>query len=164
MPVTSINQHVDIQEIWSSREKKEQIAQGFVEWIDEIEWKYFITLTFAASEITEEAAKNRLNYVIQLLNKQVFGKHYTKKVKHSYFSYVCALEKQLRGTYHFHILVDRSIDFDYLNSLWHGWSGICDFGPVIDLVNAEKYICKYAIDGNITYYKSKNSLPSISVF
>jgi hypothetical protein len=147
-------QNLDPHELWESQEMKQRVKNDCAEWIGQVEWKHFITLTFEKEVVDENYATNSLKTLFHLLNKQAFGNHYTRKVGRTYFSYFWSMEKQLRGAYHFHILVDQPIDFDYLNSIWRNRYGICDYGSVVDPQKAQEYVCKHAIDGNFDFVKS----------
>ena len=54
-----------------------------------------------------------------MLNEETFGKRYTNYVGHSYFSYVASIEYQKRDVIHFHMLIDRPVDFRAVHKYWN---------------------------------------------
>ncbi len=140
---------------WNSYAGRKVIADAEQEWIaKEKIWKSLITLTFK-DEIPEDIAKKRFLRLVQVLNKDCFGSHYTRIVRHSYFSYVLGIELQIRGVIHFHVLVDRPINFQLLHDYWNR-SGFAWIDKVEDMEKAIRYVTKYVVKGGqLDHYFTK---------
>jgi hypothetical protein len=122
-----------------------------VEWLLPLRpWSIFITLTFR-DEKPPDVAKALLRRLIRTLNQDVFGKHYVKKVGHSYFSYIYAIEYQRRDVVHFHVLIDRPVNFDRIHILWNSWAGFAWTEIVKDPIDVIDYVCKYICKGGEVY-------------
>jgi hypothetical protein len=113
-------------------------------------WKSFLTLTFRAAdrthEVTGDQAERAFSWLIQRLNSDLFGKHYTRIVHHSYFAYALALERHKSGLLHMHALVDRRINFQLAIALWQKAYGYIKIEPVYD-DGVIAYVCKYITKG-----------------
>ncbi len=103
---------------WDNYYIQKEVAEEYRIWISEMAvWKVFLTLTFE-NETPVDRAMEKFKRLVRELNKSVFGKNYTRKVGHSYFSYILAIEKQGRGVIHFHVLIDRAVDFKLIHKWW----------------------------------------------
>ena len=123
-------------------------------------WKSFWSLTFADRDRTHDVTRPEALFLwrrlIQALNKDLFGNHYTRIVGHCYFSYALAFEYQLRGTLHMHALVDRRTNWDLANRLWRQMAGIIKIEPVQDLQGVSRYMSKYVTKGgDVDLYRPK---------
>jgi hypothetical protein len=106
----------------------------------------FITLTFddRYSEVGADWVRGLWKKLVHELNKDVGGRDYRRKFKHSYFSYVMTLEYQTRGALHVHALVDNWIDYDLLHRLWNSWAGFAWVKRVHPSSEHElRYVLKY---------------------
>jgi hypothetical protein len=122
------------------------------------DWKVMMTLTFK-DEISHDPAWNKWRYLVKRLNKKLFGSHYTQKVHHSYFSYLMGVEFQRRGVEHFHVLVNRSVDFATIKDLWFAIAGLSQVELVKDRSDALQYVTKYILKGGeIICYKNQTPL------
>lgn len=132
---------------------KEQLADVSAQWLMEREnWCTFFTFTFK-DEISKESAYRRIKYFIRMANERIYGKHYTQKVHHSYFSYVIGMERQERGVIHFHMCIDREIDFKWVHFYWNLKNGFAWIEKIEDLPKSLKYTLKYAVKaGEILIY------------
>jgi hypothetical protein len=128
---------------WDSREGKKIVRKNWSAWLSKRKWLVFLTLTFR-EETSPEIALKLFEKLVQLLNKEVFGEHYTNYVGHSYFSYVVGIEYQKRGTIHFHVLIDRPVNFDSIHRLWNAWAGFAKPEIIQQNENAVNYVTKYA--------------------
>ncbi len=128
---------------WESREGKNIVRKNWSEWLSKRKWRVFLTLTFR-EETSPEIALKLFQKLVQILNEEVFGKHYTNYVGHSYFSYVVGIEFQKRGTIHFHVLIDRPVNFETINRLWNAWAGFAKPESIKQNENAVYYVTKYA--------------------
>lgn len=143
-------------DIWDSKIVRKVITDETTLWIlDLANWKAFLTLTFE-DDTPYDIAITKFKLLVRELNKDLFGKHYTKIVKHSYFSYVLGIEYQTRGVIHFHALADRPVNFDKIHKLWNDWSGFAWIGNIRNKYDCVKYIAKYILKGGqIEVYKAK---------
>lgn len=148
---------------WESYQVKKILMTEYEKWILNLaSWKSLITLTFE-EEKTPDVARSLFNWFVRKLNKHAFGSHYTQKVGHSYFSYVVGLERQTRDVVHFHALVDKPLDFNYLHKLWGSRCGFAWVdGSIHNRVNAIRYVCKYTVKGGEldTYKSNCEKVPS----
>lgn len=139
--VKSSDSEADI--IFATKEYKEFLKDSYCDWVYSLKpWRSFLTLTFEEDK-APDVAVSILKRLIQRLNTDTFGNHYTRIVKHSYFSYVYGMEMQVREVVHFHMLVDRPIDFDKIHKLWEEWAGFAYINKIRNRQDAVKYICKY---------------------
>jgi len=134
----------DTSEVWNCNTTRRYLKLQWYEWLKAKDWKVFITLTFK-NECYPDIARKKLKRLISELNSCVFGSHYRKFVGHSYFSYIVGLEYQKRGVIHFHMLVDRPIDFRYLHKFWNSIAGFAHVEVLKDLENALEYVTKYVL-------------------
>jgi len=140
-----------------SKDYRNYISGCSINWLSNIRnWNTFSTLTFK-EDVSDEFAMRMLKGLIRSLNQGVFGNNYTRLVGHSYFSYICGVERQERGTPHFHILFDRSIDYE---RLWEWWFTRCGYVKTIecgetvtDRNNLIGYLSKYITkDGELIIF------------
>lgn len=118
-------------------------------------WKSFVTLTFR-DPVGGDVAMSKFYQLIQLLNRRLYGKQYTRFVHHCYFSYCLGIEYQRRDVIHFHVLVDKPIDFQLIHSWWNAVAGFAWITPPDDLAAVVSYVTKYVVkDGDLFLYKSK---------
>lgn len=134
----------DRSDVWSRERELSQLSEGFAEMLDSLAtWQYFVTLTFR-QDVEKNRARKLLVRLIRDLNRNAFGKHYTRKVGHSYFSYVACIEYQTRGNLHFHILVDSPINESLVEAFWHQWAGSSHIQSIRNREAATRYVCKQA--------------------
>lgn len=130
-----------------SKTYKYLLADENAQWLGKFkDWKTYITLTFK-DETPEDVAKSKFRYLVQVLNRDAFGKHYVRKVGHSYFSYILAMERQTRGVIHFHGLADKSLNFDLLHRYWNAAAGFAWVEPVKSIEDVVGYCSKYCVKG-----------------
>jgi len=116
-------------------------------------WKSFITLTFK-DPVGPDVAYAKYRSLVALLNRRLFGKHYSQKVGHSYFSYCLGMEFQRRDVIHFHVIVDKPIDFQLIHTWWNAVAGFAWITPVEDITAVVSYVTKYMVkDGELLLYK-----------
>lgn len=123
----------------------ELLLDAWREFLVHFEWQSFITLTFK-DEVSRETVLKKFHSLVQILNRDLYGKHYTRIVGHSYFSYAVALESQRRGVLHVHMLVDKPIKFDLVHIVWNKIAGFAYIKPVKnkDVIG---YLLKYVTKG-----------------
>lgn len=121
-------------------------------------WRHFVTLTFR-DQIGPDGALRRWRSLLTVANKNLFGKHYVRLYGHSYFSYALGIEYQQRGIIHFHLMIDRPIDYAFWNSYWNQIAGFALIEKALSVENAVRYICKYTLKGgDVLLYKSQCTL------
>lgn len=136
----------------------EEIQGATSSWIQELKpWMIYGTLTFKDPRELDVAIRY-WRRLIQVLNRDAFGDHYTKKVGHSYFSYVLATEYQVRQALHFHFLADRPINFDLLHGWWGAAAGFAWLEIIHDRGKCCSYVSKYVTksDQQLKIFVSKN--------
>jgi hypothetical protein len=130
-------------------EKTACLQDEWINWVSKQRiWKHFVSMTYR-EEITQEAALAMWYRFIRLLNRRVFGDHYTRIVHHSYFSYVLGIERQTRGVLHFHVLIDRPIDYAFIHKVWNDWAGFSWIEQIKPESNRDAifYVSKYVVKG-----------------
>lgn len=128
-------------------EQRSDITDAWSGWITaQRDWSSFISLTFK-NEVSQSGALGAWGRLLRTLNKEVVGKHYTRIVHHSYFSYCLGLERQTRGVLHIHGIVDRPIDFELLHRYWNAAGGWAWIDRINDRQGAAEYLTKYVVKG-----------------
>lgn len=131
-----------------------EVGKAWAEWILQKmpEPACMVTLTFAQEDVSEYVAKSKLKSLIRVLNESQLGKNYRRKVRHSYFGYVAVMERQRRGTIHWHMLIDRWVPWKLLHGWWQSAAGYAWVAKVDDAKNwksegtvqgAARYLAKY---------------------
>lgn len=142
---------------WESREVRKILASELSGWVQGLaNWTSFVTLTFRENKFPD-VAWSLFQWFVRQNNIHALGKHYTRKAGHSYFSYAVGMEYQTRDVVHFHVLVDKPIDYSYVHFTW---GDRCGFAWIdTDLKDKNKvidYVCKYVLKGGqVDVYKSK---------
>lgn len=124
------------------------------------QWESFWTLTFADRDRTHDVTRTEAEYLwrrlVQSLNTDLFGNHYTRIVGHCYFGYALAFEYQTRGALHMHALVDRRANWELANRLWRQMAGIIKIKKVDDVHKVSRYLSKYVTKGgDLNMYRPK---------
>jgi hypothetical protein len=121
-------------------------------------WKNFVTLTFE-KEYSRETVWQYWRTLVQMLNSDLYGHHYTRLVGHSYFSYCLAFEKQERGAYHLHALVAGRLNFKMIHDFWGHIAGFAWISVINNKLGCARYVSKYVIkDGDIVLYRPPSGL------
>jgi hypothetical protein len=136
-------------------------------------WSTFLTLTFEQADrthsVTQTEAHFKFRRLVQVLNNDLYGHHYTRIVGHSYFAYALAFENHKSGLLHMHALLDNRTNWSLIKRYWQGdkrpyHMGIADIKRVDDLGKSAKYICKYVTKGGeiVLHKPDKLKVPSFS--
>ncbi len=143
-------------------------------WSDYVEnfspWKSFWSLTFSDADRTHDVTRTEAEFLwrglVQSLNRDLFGNHYTRIVGHCYFAYALAFEYQKRGILHMHALVDKRTNWELANRLWRQMAGIIKIKPVEDLHGVSRYMSKYVTKGGdvVLYRPKKEKEPAFKPF
>lgn len=127
---------------------KEKLQDVTAEWLlNATSWISFITLTFR-DEVSPEKAIRELQLLIRTRNQLEYGNNYTRKVGHSFFSYVAGMELQSRGVFHFHMLVDRALNYELIHHYWNTRNGFAWIESLNDYETTRMkilYTLKYAL-------------------
>lgn len=135
-------------DLWETKVSHAEQKRYWVEFLLTMaDWRSFITFTFKKDKHPELALKD-FTWWLRAMNKHAFGKNYRNFVKHSYFSYVLAIEWTSLDVVHFHALIDRPIDYAYSNRLWNAFNGFMWIDKIGNVEDTCKYIVKYAVKGN----------------
>ena len=131
-----------------------ELREGWETWVKSFaQWKHFVTLTFR-DIVTRDQSENQFRFLIQVLNRDLFGNHYTRTVGHSYFAYAAGWEHQKRGALHIHALIDRPINFNVIHAVWNKMAGFAWIEPVTDIDGVSGYLSKYVTKGGeLSLYK-----------
>lgn len=145
----------------------DSLSNEWAIWVSNIsDWKSFWTLTFCEADrthdVTETEADFKWRTLIQVLNTDLWGNHYTRSVGHSYFGYALAYERTSKGLLHMHALVDDRTNWELANSVWRRLAGIIKIVPVSDKSKVAKYLCKYVTKGGAVnvYMPKKRKQPA----
>ena len=143
-------------EAWQGKQARGALKMEYLEWLLNLaDWSSFITLTFR-QDVSYEVALSKWRLLVRYLNRDVFGAHYTKKVQHSYFSYVLATEYQNRGVLHFHALIDRPVSYMGIHHYWSRMAGFAYTQKVIVPIKALSYLLKYVLkEQDVLIYQAK---------
>lgn len=148
---------------WNSLAGKKVLSDAWAGWAGTAaKWRTFVTLTFK-DEKTPDVARSLFDWWIRINNEFVFGKHYTRKVQHSYFSYLAGVERQKRDVVHFHVLIDKPINFSLTHNAWGDRCGFAWIdGDLKDSEKVIKYVCKYVMKGGEVdmYLAKKDYFPT----
>lgn len=149
---------------WESYQVRDLVRTQTENWVFGLaNWKSFLSLTFR-DEKTPDVALSLFKWFIRQNNEHAFGKHYTRTVGHSYFSYVFGLEYQTRDVVHFHALVDKPIDFAFVHKTWGERCGYAWIdGNLKSKAAAVNYVCKYCVKGGQieAFVNKDNQVPKI---
>jgi len=127
-----------------------KITEGWVDLLSRYEWDWFVTLTFRNC-IHPEAAEKRFRVWLNQLNRQLYGKRWSKKGQGIYWAK--ALEWQKRNVIHFHLLMS---DVQNLNetlrrlSAMDKWKDLAGFARIEvpkQQMCVARYCAKYIIKG-----------------
>lgn len=136
-------------EAWVSNISKDYIRDVFIDWaLDLADWKIFLTLTFRDG-VYYDVCMNYWKNLVWVLNTDLVGKHYSQYVGHSYFSYLLGIEQQSRGDYHFHVLIDKPVNFRLVHDHWGFKCGFAKTELINEKTKAVQYITKYICKGGI---------------
>lgn len=155
---------------WSLDQEIKVVRQGLPEvWsqyvYDFADWQSFITLTFE-KELSRDTVYNYWRSLVQQLNKDLFGNHYTRIVGHCYFPYVLCFEKQERGAYHLHALTGGRLNYKMIHDFWNHVAGFAWITTARDKKAVSIYCTKYVIkEGDLVLYRPlKTKQPAFTPF
>ena len=150
-------------EAWNSKLGKNYLTDANELFISGLsDWIIFLTLTFREDK-PPDSAKKLFHYLVRILNEDVYGKKFYKFIKHSYFSYVLALEYQKREVVHFHVLIDKPINFKLTHSFWNYRAGFVVTNIIKYKDHAIRYVSKYTLKGgdHDFFVSEYNKLPKV---
>ena len=148
---------------WDSKRTQRVIKECESDWLLSLaNWQTMVTLTFREPR-PEDACYQYFRRLVQVLNKDAFGKRYIRKVGHSYFCYALALEYQKRNVPHFHFVADKPINFDLVHTYWNHVAGFAWCEPIREAGQAVSYCSKYLAKGGRVdlYWNVKTRTPMI---
>jgi len=129
------------------------------------DWSSFWTLTFRERDTKHQVNRTEAEFLfrrlVQILNIDLFGHHYSRIVGHSYFSYAAAFEHGKQGHLHMHVLADRRVNYALIHRIWRSMAGIVDIRSVTNKPGAARYLAKYVGKGGqvITHRPTKIKEP-----
>jgi hypothetical protein len=134
---------------WESTLAKFHIRDEYVHWLTDLaNWQVFLTLTFRVEKPVGSACRYWTKLVREL-NTDLVGKYYTRIVGHSYFSYALAIQYQRRGAIHFHVLVDKPLNFKLIHKLWGSWCGFAKPELIKNNSDCVAYTSSYILRGGV---------------
>lgn len=143
------------------RLKARVLQKAWEDWlVGAKEWKTFLTLTYRDFKYHDQALKD-WGFLIRTLNREVFTDRYTKKVGHSYFSYVMGIEEQKREVIHFHAIVDQPLNYQKIHDQWNFFNGFAWISQIRSREECVNYVCKYVMKGGeiYPYFAKKSFIP-----
>ena len=163
---SSLKNCYSVSELWDGKTMRKAQTENTISWVLPLaDWKVGLTLTFR-NDKPYDSAIFYWKMLIRELNQELFGKHYTKIVKHSYFSYAYGIEYQRRDVIHFHAIADKPLNFKKIHSLWNRWAGFAWTDIIESPSGMVSYLSKYNLKrGHVVVYKAKKDyVPSILPF
>lgn len=149
---------------WESHQVKDLLKTETENWAFGLaDWKSFITLTFK-DEKTPDVAGALFKWFIRQNNEHAFGKNYSRKVGHSYFSYLMGMERTTLDVVHLHAVVDKPLDFSFVHKFWGDRCGFAWIdGNLKSKAAAVNYVCKYTVKGGEIdpYVAQKQVIPAV---
>jgi len=123
------------------------LVNAYIEWIENFApWRSMITLTVSNEHTCSRIVFiKRVRSLVQVLNRDLFGKHFFRICGHSYFSHILGIEFTTLGAIHGHMLVDQPINYELVHRFWNSVSGFAFIKPVDDLSAAARYVTKYVV-------------------
>ena len=91
-----------------------KVKQGYIDWIDEYEYCYFVTFTFQY-EYTVLQGIQHINKLMRYANEQIFGKRYFKK--NQFLDGFVVVEKHKSGSPHYHMIIKKDSKIDMKGKL-----------------------------------------------
>jgi len=151
-------------EAWDSKAAKFHLRDQYIEWISSLaDWRIFLTLTFRDDKPVDSAMRYWYKLVREL-NSDFLGDRYVKIAGHSYFSYALGIHYQKRGVIHFHVLVDKPLNFKLIHKLWGNWCGFAKCERINNKSECVEYITSYILkDGLVDPYISKKDIKPLYV-
>lgn len=166
MEAILLNPDIPGDEVWRTSIGKNYLRDKYIDWVLGLaDWRVFLTLTFRNAKYYDVAINHWKRFVF-VLNKSLLGKNYSRKVGHSYFSYILGIEKQSRGDYHFHVLTDKPLDFKLIHEFWGREHGFAKTEIIRVKSESVKYITKYLCKGGILepYKCEKDFKPTLTPY
>ena len=77
------------------------------------------------------------------------------------FKYFGISEYQNRGVIHFHVLIDKPVNFDLIHTLWNRWAGFARPERILLFGHVVRYVTKYVSKGGeiIPYFTDMDIEP-----
>lgn len=123
---------------------KQALRESWVQLLSRYRWDWFCTFTFREDKHPEAAFKS-FKHFDACLNRYLYGRRWLDHPDRT--TWVCALERQRRGTIHYHALMAAPGDLNQLArrldwmDFWH--KGMeCGFSK-IEAINAYNAVCRY---------------------
>ena len=149
----------DCFEGWQNYYVRRDLGRLYGEWAAGLApWLW--TATFTTRDILGfETVNKSLRWFLFEANKRLYGKNFTNKIGHNYFSYMVGMEKQERGAYHFHMIGDEPADYLMWHEVWGNALGFLWIDQIKKIEDAVNYVCKYiAKDGEVDLFIRKEKV------
>lgn len=139
-------------ELADLRDRSAMSAAVHDEWVHLVlgfsTWLSFLSLTIDSKRrpgMTAGRLEALWRRQLVVLNTDLYGARYHRLVGRSYFGFAKVVEKQRRGEWHLHALVDRRIHFQLLHDWWNRHGGYAWIEPVSDQTGSAVELCKYIV-------------------
>lgn len=97
-------------------------------------------------EPDDENLKGMFKWWVNKLNEDRWGSDYRKLFKHSYFEYVCVIERgSATKRKHLHVLTSGWIPYQKAIKLWRDRVGFAAVDQIEELKGSAEYIAKYIV-------------------
>jgi hypothetical protein len=139
-----------------SRMRQKVDAQLMTKWlVGKASWRNFVTLTYSEQKGGGrgwEQHESAVHWLIDSINRYVYGPHYKRKVGKSYFSYARGVELQSeRQIFHDHWVTSHPLPYRFIHRLWNAH---CGFARIDQLRGSPEaalnYVLKYSLKGGET--------------
>jgi len=140
------------------------LQQAWKDWLAEYPYEWFVTFTFR-KETHPEAADKSFRKFINILNKEIYGRHYFKNKKEQ-VHWIRALEWQKREVVHYHALL-VGVTYESRSKWSQEWYKLAGFAKIdtVDSQNVIDYLCKYVSKGGeidiSPYFHLVKQLPQV---
>jgi len=120
---------------------------GWVSFLGGYRWDWLGTFTFREGRVHAEAADKLFRVFISKANRVKYGRRWHKKGLG--ISWVRGLERQRRGTLHYHALLSGVGELRRLTymDLWNELAGFAKIEPPRSRADVVRYVSKYVVKG-----------------
>jgi hypothetical protein len=106
----------------------------------------FVTFTFDPKRwqtISPYKAMGLFRWWLQEVNRQLGGRDYKRKCKHSLLSYAVGVDYHRSGDVHLHAVIDGWFDYSCARKVWGRRCGFMGIDQVTDPVGSLQHVLKY---------------------
>jgi hypothetical protein len=128
-------------------ERKEDLRDAWAEFLSPFHWDWLGTFTFRNGQVHPETADKLFRLFISKANRMLYGPRWAKKNRG--VSWARGLERQRRGTIHYHSLISGVGELRRLTymDLWDKLAGFARIEKPRNQDRVLMYITKYVVKG-----------------